>query len=290
MILITGATGNIGSEVIKLLTASGVSVRALVRDPQKAVALQEAGIELAFGSFEQPETLQAALEGIETAFLLSPSTPEQVHVQSNFVDAAKRSGVRHLVKLSGAGASENNPQQFARWHWQVEQYIRASGIPFTFVQPIYFMQNFLGKDTAQMIAQQGRFAAPIKADLRFNMVDARDIAAVVATTLSEKGHEGQTYVLTGPELLSSNEQAERFSRLLGKQVTFMEVPSATFRNILLGVGQPQWLTDSVLELFENLDTFVNNTVTDIAKKPAYTFDQFISDHIQSFRALPPQTH
>ncbi len=282
MILITGATGNIGSEVIQLLRPLGIPLRALVRDPQRAIALQEAGVELVPGSFEQPETLHAALAGIDTAFLLSPSTPEQVHLQRNFVDIAKRTGVRHLVKLSGAGASEDNPQQFARWHWQVEQYIRSSGIPFTFVQPVYFMQNFLGKDTAQMLAQQGRFAAPIKADLRFTIVDTRDIAAVVARTLSEQGHEGQTYVLTGPELLSSNEQAEHFSRLLGKPVTFMEVPAATFRNILLGAGQPQWLADGVIELFANIDPFVNDTVLRVAKKQPHTFDQFIGENIHYF--------
>ncbi len=284
MILITGATGNIGSQVIKLLVHEHVPMRALVRDVQRASTLKANGIELVQGEFEKPETLEAALAGVERAFLLLPSSPVQVQQQCAFVDAARRAGVRHIVKLSGAGASEDNPQQFARWHWQVEQYIRQSGLAFTFIQPIYFMQNFLGKDTAEMIAQQQRFVVPVKADFKFNMVDARDIAAVVAKTLSEPGHEGQTYVLTGPELLSSREQAEKFSQALGHLITFVELAPATFKHILLGAGQPQWLAEGVIELFENLDTYVTDTVERVAKKEPITFEQFIRDHLRAFQS------
>ncbi len=285
MILITGATGNIGGEVVRLLVSKGAQVRALVRDPKKAEALAQRGVELAQGDFDNPASLDAALQGVDSAFLLSPSMPQQVEQQNAFVDAAQHANVRHIVKLSGAGASENNPQQFARWHWQVEQHIRHSGVPFTFVQPIYFMQNFLGKDTAQMIATQGRFAAPIDPNLKFNVVDSRDIAAVVASVLTETGHEGKTYVVTGPELLSSNEHAEKFSAALGKPVSFMSVPAETFKNILLGAGQPQWLASSVVELFQNLDTYVTNTVVEVAKKEPITFDQFIKDNLDAFRTM-----
>ena len=283
MILVTGATGNIGGEVVRLLSSKGVQVRALVRDPKKAEALTHMGVELAQGEFDNPTSLDAALVGVDSAFLLSPSTPQQVMLQGNFVEAAKRANVRHIVKLSGAGASEHNPQQFARWHWQVEQYIRNSGILFTFVQPIYFMQNYLGKDTAQMIATQGRFAAPVNPDLKFNMVDARDISAVVANVLSEQGHEGKTYVVTGPELLSSNEHAEKFSAALGKHVSFVSVPVDAFKNILLGAGQPAWLAESVVELFENLDTYVTHTVAEVAKKEPISFDQFVRDNLDAFK-------
>ncbi len=285
MILVTGATGNIGGEVVRLLSHKGEQVRALVRDPQKAQELAQNGVELAQGEFDNAASLDAALAGIDSAFLLSPSTPQQVEQQGNFVDAAKRAGVHHIVKLSGAGASENNPQQFARWHWQVEQHIRNSGIPFTFVQPIYFMQNFLGKDTAQMIATHGRFAAPIDPNLKFNVVDARDIAAVAASVLAENGHEGKTYIVTGPELLSSNEQAEKFSAALGRHVSFMNVPTGAFINTLTSAGQPQWLAWSVVELFENLDTYVTQTVTEVAKKEPIPFDQFIRDNIDAFQEM-----
>lgn len=284
MIVVTGATGNIGGEIVRLLSQKGAQVRAFVRDPQKAQELAQQGIELAQGDFDTIDSMDKALAGVESAFLLSPSLPQQVEQQGNFVDAAKRAGVRHIVKLSGAGASENNPQQFARWHWQVEQHIRNSGIPFTFVQPVYFMQNFLGKDTAQMIAKQGRFAAPIDPDLKFNVVDSRDIAAVAANVLAETGHEGKTYVVTGPELLSSNEHAEKFSAALGKHVSFVNVPADAFKNILLGAGQPQWLAASVVELFENLDTYVTKTVNEVAKKEPITFDQFIQDNVNAFTA------
>jgi len=283
MILVTGATGNIGGEVMRLLAHKGAQVRALVRDPQKAQGLAQQDVELAQGDFDNIASLDAALAGVDSAFLLSPSTLKQVEQQGNFVDAAKRAGVRHIVKLSGAGASEHNPQQFARWHWQVEQHIRQSGIPFTFVQPVYFMQNFLGKDTAQMIATQGSFAAPIDPELKFNVVDARDISAVVASVLVEKGHEGKTYVVTGPELLSSNQHAEKFSAALGKHVSFINVPAGAFMNVLLSAGQPQWLAWSVVELFENLDTYITHTAAEVAKKEPITFEQFIQDNLNAFK-------
>jgi uncharacterized protein YbjT (DUF2867 family) len=283
MILVTGATGNIGSEVVRLLSSKGERVRALVRDRKKAQGLAKSGVELAQGDFDDPASLDAALADVKSAFLLSPSMPQQVELQGNFVEAAKRANVRHIVKLSGAGASEHNPQQFARWHWQVEQHIRSSGVPFTFVQPIYFMQNFLGKDTAQMIATQGRFAAPINPDLKFNVVDSRDISAVVASVLSTQGHEGKTYILTGPELLSSNEHAEKFSAALGKHVSFVSVPAEAFKNLLLSAGQPQWLAEGVIELFENLDTYVTHTIAEVAKKEPIPFDQFIRDNLDAFK-------
>ncbi len=283
MIFLTGATGTVGSEVARMLISTGAEVRALVRDPLKATALQKRGIELAVGTLDKPETLETALTGVETALILSPSAPNQLHLQCCFVDAARQAGIRHIVKLSGASASEDNPQQFARWHWQVEQYIRKSGIPFTFVQPVYFMQNFLGKDTAQMIARQSRFAAPLPADLRFTMVDARDVAAVTASVLSERGHEGQTYVVTGLELLSSNEQAELLSSQLGKPVKFMEVSQETFRNLLLNAGQPSWLVEGVIELFANVDTYTTDTVINVAKKAPFTFEEFLRDHLETFK-------
>ncbi|GAC1356826.1 MAG: SDR family oxidoreductase [Ktedonobacteraceae bacterium] len=285
MILVTGATGNIGGEVVRLLSSKGEQVRALVRDIKKAQGLAKIGVELAQGDFDDPASLDAALADVKSAFLLSPSMPQQVELQGNFVEAAKRANVRHIVKLSGAGASEHNLQQFARWHWQVEQHIRSSGVPFTFVQPIYFMQNFLGKDTAQMIATQGRFAAPIDPDLKFNVVDSRDISAVIASVLSTQGHEGKTYIVTGPELLSSNEHAEKFSAALGKHVSFVNVPAEAFKNILLSAGQPQWLAESVVELFENLDTYVTHTIAEVAKKEPIPFDQFIRDNLDAFKEV-----
>jgi len=153
------------------------------------------------------------------------------------------------------------------------------------VQPVYFMQNFLGKDTAQMIATQGRFAAPIDPNLKFNVVDSRDISAVIASILTEKGHEGKTYVVTGPELLSSNEHAEKFSAALGKHISFVSVPNESLKNILLAAGQPPWLAESVVELFENLDTYVTHTVAEVAEKEPISFDQFIRDNLDAFKEM-----
>ena len=128
-------------QVVRGLLARGVRVRALARDVGRAAYLADAGAEIVAGDLALPPTLEAALDRVERAFLLSPSAPDQVELQSAFVRVAKQAGVRHLVKLSGAHANPDAAARFARWHGQVERAIVAADLPHTFVQPVYFMQN-----------------------------------------------------------------------------------------------------------------------------------------------------
>ena len=192
-VLVTGATGEIGSSVVRGLLARGVRVRALARDVGRAAYLADAGAEIVAGDLALPPTLEAALDRVERAFLLSPSAPDQVELQSAFVRVAKQAGVRHLVKLSGAHANPDAAARFARWHGQVERAIVAADLPHTFVQPVYFMQNV----PSQIRSAGGRFFTPVPADLPVSLVDVRDVAAVAVAALTAARRLGQTYIVTG---------------------------------------------------------------------------------------------
>jgi uncharacterized protein YbjT (DUF2867 family) len=177
MILITGATGHIGTELVRLLAEAGTPARALIHSPDKADPIQRLGLEVALGDFEQPDTLDAAMAGCDHLFLLSPPTPRQPEQEQQVIDAAKRAGVEHVVKQSVPGADPGAGIVFARWHAQIEQYLAKSGLPHTLLRPNYFMQNCLM--SAQSVAEQGVLYG-MTAEGRVSYIDTGDIAAVVA--------------------------------------------------------------------------------------------------------------
>ena len=164
MILIVGATGLVGSATLRQLTARGVPVRTLIRNAEKAAILAGPGVETVVGDLEQPASLDAALDGVTRALLISPLHPRQVEWQGNFVEAARRAGAVHIVKLSGLGTSLDSPLRSGRWHAQTEQHIAAADLPFTYLHPPFFMQNLL------------RSAAAIAA-LKDELIDAQRLAS-----------------------------------------------------------------------------------------------------------------
>ena len=283
LILVTGATGNVGSQVVKQLTSKGARARALVRDPGAASAMQGPGVDIVAGDFSQPETIAAALPGVDRVFLLSPPDPRQVEWQNHVIDSAQRANVKHLVKLSVLGADEHSPVSIAKWHWQTEQHLKPSGLPYTILQPHFFMQNLLG--FAPGIAAEGKFYAPMKQG-RIGLVDVRDIAAVAVAALTEDGHGGNTYAITGPESLSFDDIAEKLSRATGKPVTYVDVPPDAARQSMLGMGMPTWYVDDLIRLYEAFSSgrgeWVTDTVAAVAKKQPISFDEFARDYAQAF--------
>ena len=167
------------------------------------------------GDFAKPETFTGALEGVERLFLLIPSSSDVEEQQRAFVDAARHSGVKHIVKLSQFAADEHAAGRFQRYHAAVENYIQDSGINFTFLRPNLFMQGLL--NFRSVIASDGAFYLSAGSS-RVSLVDVRDIASVAARALCEPGHEGKTYDITGPEALTHVEMAGRLSETLGRRV------------------------------------------------------------------------
>ena len=245
MILITGATGANGTELTKLLSSRGVPVRAMVRSADNVEEI--AGlprVELVAGDFDQPQTLARALGGIERAFLLTNSTERAEAQQRAFVEAARRTGLRHLVKLSQYAADENSPVRFLRYHAAVERAVREAGITYTFLRPNLFMQGLLG--FGKTIKAEGKFFAAA-GDARISAVDVRDNAAVAAAALTGPGHENKTYTLTGPGALTHAEMAAAISGAVGRLVAFVDVSPDAMRDALLGMRMPPWQADGLIE-------------------------------------------
>jgi len=284
MILVTGVTGTTGGATLRALRALDAPVRVLVRDPLTFAA--PAGVEVAVGRFEDPGSLDAALAGVDHAYLVGASSEWQVAQETAFVEAAVRARLTHLVRLSVIGADQPDFQEirFGMLHQRLEQTVRDAGIPWTFLRPNGFMQNYLGQ--APAIAGQGLFYSSLSPAAKISHVDVEDIGAVAAKALTESGHVGQAYTLTGPAALSDDDVAARLSAVLGREITHVQVPLDATRQAMLGAGYPAWNVDGLSELFALYETGVAAGVSpDIARvlgRPARSFDDFAHDHRAAF--------
>jgi uncharacterized protein YbjT (DUF2867 family) len=223
-VLVTGATGTIGRDVAKQLSAKDVSVRAGVRDQAKARKQFGSQIALTPFDFENEKTFSGALEGVEKVFLLPPLLPNQLEVMNAFVDAAKRAGVRRMVKLSAIGVDDETQPTAIKWHGANEEHIRESGLAFTFLRPNSFMQNFF----TYFLPRNGAIYLPW-GNGTASFVDTRDIATVAAKVLTSDGHEGKIYTLTGPATLGIAEVARILSEMTGREFNSVDVPEAVVR-------------------------------------------------------------
>lgn len=245
MILVTGATGANGTELTKALASRGVPFRAMVRSERDRAALAALpGADVVRADFDDAASVERALAGVTRAFLLTPSSERAEAHQLAFVEAARRAGVGHVVKLSQYAADEGSPVRFLRYHAVVERAVEGSGLAYTFLRPNLFMQGLLS--FREPITRDGQFFAPI-GDAAVSVVDVRDIAAAAAAALTEDGHEGQTYTLTGPEGLTHADMAAELSRALGRPVAFVDVPPEAMRDAVLGLGMNPWQADGLIE-------------------------------------------
>ncbi len=251
------------------------------RTQAREIALPK--VEIVEGDFAKPKTLAHALEGIETLFLLTPSSAEAEQQQCNFVNAAKHAKVKRIVTLSQLGANPGAGGRFRRYHGAVENYIRNSGIPYVFLRPNLFMQSLL--NFRPTVASQGVFFAPISY-ARVSVIDVRNIGAVAAKTLTEAKYEGRTYELTGPEALTHAEMAEQLSQAVGKPIKHVEVSPEVMKEALLKNGMPKWQAEGVLEDYEHYRKgeaeAVSSAVMDITGYEPTFFAQFALDYSARF--------
>jgi uncharacterized protein YbjT (DUF2867 family) len=287
-ILITGATGNVGTELAKKLSAMNIPFRAMIRSFENAgLLISLKGAEIVIGDLQDKASIAEALQGIDRAFLLTNSSEHAEVLQSNFVDVATNSGVKHIVKLSQFAADVNSPVRFLRYHAVVEQKIKNSGMAYTFLRPNLYMQGLLG--FREPIMKQGKFFASI-GDARISAVDIRDIAAVAAEALTDNRHEGKVYDITGPKALSHQEMADQLSKALEQTVRFISVSPSDMKQALLSVGFPVWQTEGLLEDYAHYSrgeaSSVSTAVEDITGRRPYTFENFANDYALAFSDVP----
>lgn len=282
-ILVTGATGSNGTEIVKRLAAQNVQVRAMVRNHDRAKEIALPNVEVVEGNFDRPETLLEALTEVDRAFLLTNSTEHAEAQQLAFVDAARQSSVKHIVKLSQFAADAHSPVRFLRYHAAVEAAIQASGMTYTFLRPNLFMQGLL--NFRSTITSQNAFYAAI-GDAKVSVVDVRDIADVAVAALTEAGHEGKVYDLTGSQALTHTEMAEYLSAAVKRQIAFVDIPPEQMREAMVGFGMPAWQADGLIEDYahyrRNEAAAIASGIEDATGKAPRQFKDFARDYATAF--------
>ena len=280
VVLVAGATGNIGSGLVPALRAAGVSVRVLVRDESKAQPLRDQGAEVVLGDLDRPETLDMAVAGASKIVLLTWNGPTAAQQASNLIQAAKRAGRPRIVRISGFGSEKS---RIIKHHVMVDEELRASGLPYTILRPTFFMQNVMM--AAQTVATDGMVYMPFK-NGKVGMIDVRDIVDVAVRVLTSDGHDGKSYILTGPQSVSFHDVAAALSTALGKKVQYVDVPLEAGKQAMMGLGMPEWIADGFVEL---LDEFardwgdrVSPHVEKITGRPGRSIDQFARDFAPVF--------
>lgn len=284
-ILITGATGTNGRELIAQLAAKGRPVRALVRDIAKAGDLAGPYVSLVQGDLSDQASLEKAMEGVEVGYVVTAVVQNAAALFHNFYAAAKRTGLRRIVKFSGMGAGLDAQSEIMRDHGRSDQALRESGLAYTILQPNSFHQNMLWQ--AEGIRHTGRFYLPL-GDAAQSTIDVRDIAEATVKVLTEPGHENQEYVWTGPASLRFDEVAAVFSRLLEKPVTYVPISTEASEQAMQAAGMPAWNAHVVAELQGQFATgayaHVSGDLEKLLGRPGRTFEQFARDYLNAFKA------
>jgi uncharacterized protein YbjT (DUF2867 family) len=295
-ILVTGATGTVGNEVVKqLLAAKGqreedIIVKAAARSANDDT-FRNLGVQIAQLDYNKPNTLSTALRGVNKVFLLTPFQSNMVDLTLNLVNEAKNVGVKHIVKQSVLGADAEHEITPNRLHRQAEKIIEESGIPFTFLRPNFFMQNFV-TFYSHFIKTQGAFYVPA-VDAKASFVDVRDIAAVAVQVLSCSSKNGETkhirkaYDITGGEALSYGQAAEILSKEIGKKVNYVNISDEDARKGMKDMGADEWTINSMIELFgitrAGYLSEISTAVEQVTGNKPITFSQFTRDYAVAFK-------
>jgi uncharacterized protein YbjT (DUF2867 family) len=282
MILITGASGNVGREVVKQALVVGLRIRATFQSPDIA-AKAPAGLEGVIMDYAKPETIRPLLHGVEKIFLVGPPARDLPALEANFVKEVCASGRKHIVKLSALGGRD---AIFPSGHRDSEENIEVSGLPYTFLRPNGFMQNLVNYNAGTIRSENVFYGC--QEDGAVSVIDIRDIAAVAVIILAATGHEGKSYALTGGEALTNSQIAEKISRVVGRKIRYVDLPPAEFKKAQLSAGVPEWSADALLDLQrlyrEGKASRVTNDVERLTGRKPLTFDQFVTDYAFAFQA------
>ena len=285
MILLTGATGKTGSATAKALNERGIKFRALIRNEEKREGIESLGGEVIIGSIENKEAVDQSMVDVETALILLPNSENQLSLEKQLVDSAKQAGANRVVKMSSIEATPDATSPIPRLHLESEEYIKQSGLNWTMVKPNFYMQNLLA--SAATIKDQGKIFLPM-GEGKTGMIDTTDVGKVLAKVLSEDGHESMNHEITGPEILSFFEVAEIFTQGLGKQVDYVDVPLAAYKETLGQFLTNQWHLDAVIDLFKGIaDGGIEektDTYSNLMGESPKSLSQFVSENSFIFKS------
>ena len=294
-ILVTGATGTVGSEVIKQLISSphtsNFNIRAAVRslgeeeESGKKVAAEK--VKPVQIDYNKPYTIEEAFKDVDRLFLVTPFQSNMVELSSNLVRVAKKTGVvKHIVKLSVMGADADPGITGGRLHRQAENIIEESGISYSFLRPNFFMQNFINF-FSQTIKEQGAFYLPA-GDGKVSFVDVRDIAsAAVQALLNESKHGQNAYNITGPDAISYAQAAEILSNEIGRKIKYVDISEDQAREGMKAMGMDEWFINSMMDLFSitraGYASEISSAIEQVTGKKPITFSKFAKDYSSAFK-------
>ena len=279
MILITGATGNVGKVLVKQLLDEGAPIRILVRDEQKAADFGDR-VKVAVGDLDKPDTFTAAMRGVDRLYFVTPVTEQVV----NLLKAAKQAGVKHVVKQSTLEADRSLGP--GKWHREQEELVKSMGFAWTFIRPTMFMSNTIEWWRATIKAQNAVYFPG--GNGKVSPVAARDVAAVACTVLTRPGHEGQIYEVTGPEALTINEMVQVLAKILGRPLRYVNIPAFLAAIWLHRFGMFRELVKALMEtlgaLRKNEYAYVTDTVERVGGVKPRTFEAWCRENVDSFEA------
>jgi uncharacterized protein YbjT (DUF2867 family) len=284
-VLVTGATGTVSTALLGALKGKpGIRIRALVHNSEKAEGLRKDGVEVVAGDLEEPDTLAEAFDGVDILWLLTPASALEPSMGSNAVMAAKQAKVKHIVRNSAIKAGHDAPNRNGRMHAHVEDAVKASGIPWTILRPHYYMQNLLS--SANSVASDGMLYMNMGQG-RVGTIDGRDVGVFGAKVIENApAHAGKIYNPTGPESIDMAAAAETLSRVLGKPVTYVDLPQDAAQQAMLGFGLSRWFVGNVVDYgrvySEGWGDFVNSDFKDVTGHDARSFKQFATDFAPAF--------
>lgn len=282
MILVIGGRSKIGSALIEELLARGETLRALTRSGERAGSFPD-GAETVVGELADAESLRAAMDGVDKLSLLSGNDRNEVEWHRNAIDAARAVGMGLLVRSSALGSDPTSASTFLRNHGASDRHLEESGVPYVIVRPNRYLQH-VTENVIPSIDPNGNFYGN-EGDARVSMVDTRDAAAVAAVALTESGHEGRAFDLTGPEAISHEDIAARLSSVAGRSINFVAVPDDAVRETLLGFGMDEWLVGAIVGLgadYRRCGTAgyparVTRTVQELTGREPRSLDQLLEE-------------
>jgi uncharacterized protein YbjT (DUF2867 family) len=260
---------------------TGVPVRAAFQSVSKA-AVAPSGVEVVTMDYNQPQTLRAALQGVDRVFLVGPPTSELPAMERRVVDEIKRMGTVRIVNLSAMGG---RGAIFPRQHADSEDYIKASGLPYTILRPNGFMQNLVIYNAGTINTQNAFYGS--QGEAKVSHIDLRDVAAVAVKVLTEDGHTGYAYTLTGPEAITNARIAEILSGDVGREIKYVDLPDDKLKQALLAAGVPEWTATATVDLQrfyrEGGASAVSKDVEELLGRKPIRFEQFSRDYRTAFQ-------